>query len=1159
MGGWRKLWAALLLITALGGDVGILGAMPGPGDLRAEWQATFEELLRIGEGHRDALDTRFFVQLARAAYHTKRLHQGVDALERAIALSTARSGESTNAEVIEYTSMICDLHYHMSRENATALRHAVGCLQRQFKLDKASAKSRLGQDSNYWRSYSGVLAELGRWNSSIAAVERSAELATRHALVAEFAPHRGRLGTASSEKGRNGGNRPAGALQKLFRVAVAAALGTLQGAPKSASVTGRPDDDCSEIEASATGAAKAADATLRLLLVGWRGRQKLAKALLMAKRFEDTLRVLRGGGLSNDAPAAERGWGSSGLGHRSKWVANSLLDDWRDIAELSPQGFSGMRHDYDEQANLAIAAERRRHHEEEADGVTKSHVREDPHENMGVHRDGPQASSGVATTFRRKQHRNQEETCGAQPGGLDLCDAFFCGSASDLAPIRIANAIKTALVAALASEDLLWIADAWHDAGLAHLQLRRFDEALYSVQVRPNMDISLATPSDLTNLESFALLLAGRAPALPGRALFALGELPPDARENISRVGTTGSRSGIFVGCDGARRVFAITNAPNVQAALWGIADLHHPTTYPSSFLRRGFTAAVSFFERTGQVLSYHSIQNQRCTQYEADVQRVPGCSSSMSPSSPPLPPWPQQAYAANDPYSLLRRDVGPADEIRLQQLAVTALGDPGRYFLLAELNSQRETKNRGTIAGGKCLWARALRVPDGDANWLEPEPFFVPPPLDTGGRIKNDRQSNMCPAKFPALPNTADGSYRPWLDRSLEPNSAPSGNDFEDRAHGGSLIRGAQSADALIIDEEPCLPNAAVVYLCCGDEQEVRDLELSLALTAKFFTSRWRYPVLILHDYLSGRHMARLKRLARRWLPLSTRERRRETAALTFVFLNSAEWHGAVPADVNTEDKIFGYGMGYRHMCRFFSGPPLANLPALRHYHWVARVDTDSFLLGPVLDDPIQLMERGCFKYGWLGAFMDQAYFTTDLWPRTEEWIHSNELWNHVPSGPSRRSSSSSISSPKFDAHNPSEGHEPNGAVRNAVRPRSRPATAFQSMHDWIARQLTIFRPDDPSNGTWDDVRYCFATNFFVADLNWWRGEEYGSYFEHLDNTGGFYRYRWGDACVHFLAAAALLEKDVEVVRFPELIRYWHQGSVLIPEQRGLFSHGNY
>lgn len=289
---------------------------------------------------------------------------------------------------------------------------------------------------------------------------------------------------------------------------------------------------------------------------------------------------------------------------------------------------------------------------------------------------------------------------------------------------------------------------------------------------------------------------------------------------------------------------------------------------------------------------------------------------------------------------------------------------------------------------------------------------------------------------------------------------------------------------------------NAAVVYLCCGDEAEVRDLELSLWLLSKHFVSHFpHYPVFVLHDYLTPAHILHIRSLVHDVLPT--------TAVLRFIWLEPEDWKGAVPADVNPENKIFGYGMGYRHMCRFFSSS--MDVPVLEPYQYVMRVDTDSFLLGAVENDPIATMNQRGLTYGWISAFRDEAYYVTGLWDTTKRWIQENGV-------------------------------------------------AARSLNDWMATQLQI--QNLTGVGTYDDVRFCFATNFFITDMRWVRGPLYQSFFRALEEAGGFYRYRWGDACVHFLAVAVLLDRDVDTHHFAGEIPYWHQGSVTFPEAPGLFSN---
>lgn len=56
---------------------------------------------------------------------------------------------------------------------------------------------------------------------------------------------------------------------------------------------------------------------------------------------------------------------------------------------------------------------------------------------------------------------------------------------------------------------------------------------------------------------------------------------------------------------------------------------------------------------------------------------------------------------------------------------------------------------------------------------------------------------------------------------------------------------------------------------------------------------------------------------------------------------------------------------------------------------------------------------------------------------------------------------------------------------------------------------------------------------------MNWLRSKAYTDYFESLDQDGGFFYERWGDAPVHSIAAALLLKK--EELHFFNDIAYYH------------------
>ena len=65
------------------------------------------------------------------------------------------------------------------------------------------------------------------------------------------------------------------------------------------------------------------------------------------------------------------------------------------------------------------------------------------------------------------------------------------------------------------------------------------------------------------------------------------------------------------------------------------------------------------------------------------------------------------------------------------------------------------------------------------------------------------------------------------------------------------------------------------------------------------------------------------------------------------------------------------------------------------------------------------------------------------------------------------------------------------------------------------------------------------FWSNFEIASLKFLRSDAYMKYFEHLDQAGGFFYERWGDAPVHSIAAGMLLPK--EKIHFFEDVGYYH------------------
>ena len=91
--------------------------------------------------------------------------------------------------------------------------------------------------------------------------------------------------------------------------------------------------------------------------------------------------------------------------------------------------------------------------------------------------------------------------------------------------------------------------------------------------------------------------------------------------------------------------------------------------------------------------------------------------------------------------------------------------------------------------------------------------------------------------------------------------------------------------------------------------------------------------------------------------------------------------------------------------------------------------------------------------------------------------------------------------------------------------------------------------RKDLVSPGAWLDKltwgaekRYnlChFWSNFEIARLDFFQSEAYQAYFDYLDQLGGFFYERWGDAPVHTMALGMFLKP--EQIHYFEDIAYKH------------------
>ncbi|KAK5808975.1 nucleotide-diphospho-sugar transferase [Linnemannia elongata] len=176
----------------------------------------------------------------------------------------------------------------------------------------------------------------------------------------------------------------------------------------------------------------------------------------------------------------------------------------------------------------------------------------------------------------------------------------------------------------------------------------------------------------------------------------------------------------------------------------------------------------------------------------------------------------------------------------------------------------------------------------------------------------------------------------------------------------------------------------------------------------------------------------------------------------------------------------VYGRSESYRHMCRYQSGfffQHEAMLPF--DYYW--RIEPDVEFSCDLDFDPFLYMQDNNKKYAFAMSLPEYMETIPSLWNVTREFM---DMYPHLL------------------------------AENNALDLISDDGgESYNSCHFW--------------------------SNFEIADARWMRDKAYQQYFNHLDQAGGFFYERWGDAPVHSIAAALLL--PIDQIHFFKEIGYFH------------------
>lgn len=296
-----------------------------------------------------------------------------------------------------------------------------------------------------------------------------------------------------------------------------------------------------------------------------------------------------------------------------------------------------------------------------------------------------------------------------------------------------------------------------------------------------------------------------------------------------------------------------------------------------------------------------------------------------------------------------------------------------------------------------------------------------------------------------------------------------------------------------LVTDENIKLENATILVLCRN--WELDDILSSMRSLEDRFNKEYHYPWTFLNDvpfdddFIQWTTEMASGKTEYGLIPAEDWNKP--------TFINDTKYEEGIQ---NSIDKgvIYGFSKSYRNMCHFNSGF-FFRQELVNKYDYYFRVEPGVEYFCDFQMDPFRLMREQRKKYSFVVTIYEYPDTIPTLWETVEDFL--NEYPQHL---------------------------HPNNSF------------AFITDKDPIGTHAL-----DLGNTSYNLCH--FWSNFEIGDLNFFRSEAYMDYFNYLSNRGGFYYERWGDAPVHSIAAALLLDKD-EIFHFED-IGYTHVPFFSYPE----------
>lgn len=251
----------------------------------------------------------------------------------------------------------------------------------------------------------------------------------------------------------------------------------------------------------------------------------------------------------------------------------------------------------------------------------------------------------------------------------------------------------------------------------------------------------------------------------------------------------------------------------------------------------------------------------------------------------------------------------------------------------------------------------------------------------------------------------------------------------------------------------------------------------------------------------------------------------------------------------------MYGSMKSYHSMCRFYSGF-FHKHELVRKFEWYWRVEPDVEFFCDLTYDPFIEMAKSGKKYGFTIMIKELWETVPNLFRYTQAFLKQNGIskksswrlfvenykdkWFYI--GRDFEDKYANFKDEKDLKNRVKDLGKIKQLLKNSKNIGNSGDSDLKTdqLKALIKKATSGSKPLQGEQIDDEDYNlYHFWSNFEIARVDLWDNPLYDSYFQYLEETGGFYRERWGDAPVHSLAVGFLL--DLQEIHYFRDIGYQH------------------